>query len=125
MPITIRSIGTRPTFRTLKSTTANRTYSSPSIPLVASIRSVSPESRPYALRFMRMIVVLLLMLTAGLNAPSTAQADDGRCLRFGKRDGARAIVVARRGTDLRAAVLRGRQDGTGPVVVRPSRQPCR
>lgn len=72
-----------------------------------------------------MIVVLLLMLTAGLNAPSTAQADDGRCLRFGKRDGARAIVVARRGTDLRAAVLRGRQDGTGPVVVRPSRQPCR
>src|SRR5215210_283386 len=125
MPITIRSIGTSPTLRNLNSTSANRTYSSPSMPLVASMRSESPASRPYALRFMGRIVVLLLMLTAGLNAASTARADDTRCLRFGKRDGARAIVVPRRGADLRDAVLRGRQDGSGRVVVRPSRNGCR
>src|SRR5215217_5190693 len=126
MPTTISSIGIRPTFSTLNRTTANMTYSSPSSPVVASIRRVSPESRPYAFRFMRAIVVLLLLLTAGLNVASTAQAADGRCLRFGsEKDGARALVVARPGVDVRAAVMRGRQDGKGPVVVRPSRTGCR
>src|SRR5215213_11390589 len=117
MPTTIRSIGTRPTFSTLNSTTANRTYSRPRIPLVASIRRVSPESRPYAFRFMRAIVVLLLLLTAALNVSSTAQAAEGRCLRFGTQKGAQALVVARAGVDVRAAVLRGRQDGKGAIVV--------
>src|SRR5215213_2747043 len=125
MPTTIRSIGIRPTFSTLNRTTANITYSSPSSPVVASMRRVSPASRPYAFLFMRAIVVLLLLLTAGLNFSSTARAADGRCLRFGNQKGARALVVARPGVDVRAAVMRGRQDGKGPVVVRPSRTGCR
>src|SRR5215208_6368128 len=125
MPTTIRSIGIRPTFSTLNRTTANITYSSPSSPVVASMRRVSPASRPYAFLFMRAIVVLLLLLTAGLNFSSTARAADGRCLRFGNQKGARALVVARPGLDVRAAVMRGRQDGKGPVVVRPSRTGCR
>jgi hypothetical protein len=74
---------------------------------------------------MRAIVVLLLLLTAGLNFASTAQAADGRCLRFGNQKGAHALVVVRPGVDVREAVMRGRQDGTGPVVVRPSRTGCR
>ena len=85
---------------------------------------MSPESRPYAFRFMRAIVVLLLLLTAALNVSSTAQAAEGRCLRFGTQKGARALVVARAGVDVRAAVLRGRQDGKGAIVVSPSRRPC-
>src|SRR5215218_3627232 len=125
MPTTIRSIGIRPTFSTLNRTTANITYSSPSSPVVASMRRVSPASRPYAFLFMRAIVVLLLLLTAGLNFSSTARAADGRCLRFGNQKGARALVVARPGVDVRAAVMRGRQDGKGPVVVRPSPTGCR
>src|SRR5215208_7482427 len=125
MPTTIRSIGIRPTFSTLNRTTANITYSSPSSPVVASMRRVSPASRPYAFLFMRAIVVLLLLLTAGLNFSSTARAADGRCLRFGNQKGARALLVARPGVDVRAAVMRGRQDGEGPVVVRPSRTGCR
>src|SRR5215208_4264410 len=125
MPTTITSIGMRPTLRNLNRTKAKRTYSSPSMPLVASMRRERPASRPYAFRFMRAIVVLLLLLTAGLNFASTARAADGRCLRFGKQNAARAIVVARPGVDVRAAVMRGRQDAKGPVVVRPSPTGCR
>src|SRR5215210_5963628 len=113
MPTTIKSIGTRPTFRTLKRTTANSTYSSPSIPLVSSIRRVSPASRPYALRFMRAIVVLLLLVTAELNAPSTARAAE-RCLRVGPQPRPpQALVVARPHVDQVRAVARDAQNGKG------------
>src|SRR4051794_10453518 len=124
MPTTITSIGTSPTLRTLKRTTAKMTYSSPSIPVVSSIRRVSPASRPYALRFMGRIVVLLLLLVAGLNAPSTASAAN-RCLRLGSQPRPpQALVVARPGTDPVRAVERGAQDGDGHVVLRRARAPC-
>ena len=66
-----------------------------------------------------------LVLIAALNAPSTADAAD-RCVRFGPAGarGAQALVVARPGVDVRQAVLRGAQDGKGPVAVRPSPRPC-
>jgi hypothetical protein len=73
---------------------------------------------------MRTIVVLLLILATALNAASTAEAAD-RCLRFGTQPRpAQALVVARPGVDLRAAVMRGAQDGTGAIVVRPAQSSC-
>ena len=68
---------------------------------------------------------MAVLLGLVLNAPSTALAAD-RCVRFGAPPGpaARAIVVARPGVDLRQAVLRGTQDGTGPLLVRPARASC-
>jgi hypothetical protein len=51
-PTTMSSIGTRPTFRTLKRTTAKTTYRSPSRNDVRSIRAERPASRPKALRSM-------------------------------------------------------------------------
>src|SRR5215208_8533716 len=110
MPTTIRSIGTSPTLSTLKRTTAKRTYSSPSIPVVRSIRKDRPASRPYALRFMRAIVVLHLLLAAGLNLASTAQAAEERCVQLGTRDRPpQALVFARPKVAVPDAVLRGAQ----------------
>src|SRR4051795_12161956 len=105
-------------------TTAKITYSSPSIPPVSRIRRVRPASRPYALRFMRAIVVLLLLLTIGLNAPSTARAA-ARCLRVGAQPGSpQALVVARPRVARALAVERDAQDGKGPVVRARSARPC-
>src|SRR2546423_1521428 len=75
-------------------------------PPVRSMRTVRPASRPYALRFMRAIVVPLLLLTVGLNNASTACAAD-RCLRVGPHaGGAQGLVVARPGVDVVAAAER-------------------
>ena len=60
-----------------------------------TIRSVSPASRPYDLRFMRVIVGAALVVALGLNAPSTAHAAT-RCVVAGTHTGgARGFVVAR------------------------------
>lgn len=60
-----------------------------------TIRSVSPASRPYDLRFMRVIVGVALVVALGLNAPSTAHAAT-RCVVAGTHaGGARGFVVAR------------------------------
>jgi hypothetical protein len=74
---------------------------------------------------MKAMVPVGVLLVPGLNAVSTANAAD-RCLRFGGQHGpgARAIVVARPGVDVRQAVLRGKQDGTGSILVRPARVSC-
>jgi hypothetical protein len=62
---------------------------------VNTIRSVSPASRPYDLRFMRVIVGAALVVALGLNAPSTAHAAT-RCVVAGTHTGgARGFVVAR------------------------------
>jgi len=62
---------------------------------VNTIRSVSPASRPYDLRFMRVIVGAALVVALGLNAPSTAHAAT-RCIVAGTHTGgARGFVVAR------------------------------
>jgi hypothetical protein len=62
---------------------------------VNTIRSVSPASRPYDLRFMRVIVGAALVVALGLNAPSTAHAAT-RCVVAGTHSGgARGFVVAR------------------------------
>ena len=45
-PTTISSIGTRPTFRKLKRTTAKTTYSRPSMKVVRTMRDDRPKSRP-------------------------------------------------------------------------------
>src|SRR3954471_11809575 len=117
MPITITRAGIHAPCVSVRSTTPNATYSRPRRPVVRSIRIERPKSRPYALRFMQPIVVLLLVLTAGLNAVSTAHAGDRptRCLRLGPQEGAaRALVVARPGVSILDAVERGSQYGTGP-----------
>ncbi len=60
------------------------------------MRSVSPKSRPYDLRFMGRIVSLALVVVTGLNAASTADA--APCVRLGWRaEGARGIVALRPG----------------------------
>jgi hypothetical protein len=62
---------------------------------VSTIRSVSPASRPYDLRFMLLIVGLASGVLLALNAPSTAQAAT-RCIVAGTHaGGARGFVVAR------------------------------
>src|SRR4051794_7711427 len=96
----ITSIGTRPTLKTWKRTTAKITYSSPRRPLVRIIRSVRPASRPYDLRFMAWIVGMPLLLLIALNAPSTAHASSG-CTRLGwSPGGAHGLVALRPGERL-------------------------
>src|SRR3954468_22752730 len=99
MPTTIRIIGMIPTLSCETRTTPKITYSRPRRPLVTIIRSVSPKSRPYDLRFMRAIVglaVVVLTGLAGLNAASTAAA--ATCVRLGwHAEGARGIVAVRPG----------------------------
>jgi hypothetical protein len=58
---------------------------------------VRPASRPYDLRFMRLIVGGVLVLAAALNAPSTASASN-RCVVLGAHGGgATGLLVARPG----------------------------
>src|SRR4051795_2138770 len=114
----ITSIGTRPTLKTWKRTTAKITYSSPRRPLVTIIRSVRPASRPYDLRFMRWIVGMLLLLLLVLNAPSTARAANG-CVQPGwATAGAHGLVALRPGERVRTCgggTLKG--PGLAPVTV--------
>src|SRR5438309_1666149 len=96
MATTISTTGTSPTFRYEIRTAPKTTYNRPSIPLVTIIRSVSPKSRPYDLRFMGGIVGMLLLVLIALNAPSTAQA--ASCVRLGwQPGGAHGLVALRPG----------------------------
>src|SRR4029450_13423371 len=58
-----------PTSRMLIRTTKKATYSAPSRNIVVTMRSDSPKSRPYALRFMPKILALALLVAAVLVEP--------------------------------------------------------
>ena len=68
------------------------------MPVVKIIRRVRPASRPYDLRFMRPIVVTIVLVLTALNAPSTATA--APCVQLGLHPGAHALVAVRPGKRL-------------------------
>lgn len=84
---------------------------------------MSPASRPYDLRFMRVIVGTALVVALGLNAPSTAQAAT-RCIVEGTHaGGARGFVVARPGHSVLEHVRVAANPCTTTIWVDPSGGP--
>lgn len=65
------------------------------------MRIVRPASRPYDLRFMRWIVGGFVVMVTALNAPSTAQGANNRCISLGwHKGGAQGLLALRPGERL-------------------------
>src|SRR5215217_1056151 len=105
-PPMIRRMNPIPTLRIWSRITKNATYSDPSRNMVVTIRTESPKSRPYALRFMTRILALGLLLAAAL--PGSAAA-------------ARMLVVY--DTDLRLSDLESLADDGAVGLLVPDAGP--